>query len=638
MSLVLRNRTYLALDVIGWLVIAPAALALRVDGFGTVPQYAGQLSVFVSIAIACKFLAIWRLGLYRRYWRYASIDELTLIGVAVVVAAAAAGILYVALEPLLRTAWRLPRAVPILDGLLTLIYVGGTRFTPRLIQHLRLRAQGRDHWERVLIVGAGSAGTMIARELRANPQLKLEPIGFVDDNEGKRGSTIQGVPVLGGRNDIPGLARDYGVGKVIIAMPTVPGTVIREIRSICEQAKLQTKTIPGVFEIISGKVSVTQLRDVQIEDLLGRTPVRIDKQAAAELVRGITVLVTGAGGSIGSEVCRQVARLGAAKIILLGHGENSIFDVYHELRPKHPKVSFVPVIADIRNAARIQRVFETLRPEAVFHAAAHKHVPLMELNAEEAVTNNVFGTANAVAVAERAGVKHFVFISTDKAVNPVSIMGATKLLAEQLVHDAAVRTGRPYVSVRFGNVLASRGSVVPLFQRQIAAGGPVTVTDPEMCRYFMTIPEAVQLVLQAAAMGEGGETFVLDMGEPVRILDLAKDLIHLSGVEVGRDIEIVFTGLRPGEKLSEELFTAGDDVVRTRHEKVFKVRNGRPCASPAERVRRLAAAAEAGDELRIRQILEDILPRNGTGSQSAAGHPAAPGTGRRTPQPAPSRA
>lgn len=634
MSFILRNRAYFVLDVAGWLVIAPAALALRAEGFGAVPQYAPQLVAFGSIAIGCKFLAIWRLGLYRRCWRYASIDELTLISAAVLGAAVAAGMLYLGVEPLLRVSSRLPRAVPILDGLLTLIYVGGTRFTPRLIQHLRLRALGRDHWERVLIVGAGSAGTMIARELRDNPQLKLEPIGFVDDNETKRGSTIQGVPVLGGRNDIPALARDYGVSKVIIAMPRAPGTVIREIRHVCERAKLQTKTIPGVFEIISGKVSVTQLRDVQIEDLLGRTPVRIDKQAAAELVRGITVLVTGAGGSIGGEICRQVATLGAAKIVLLGHGENSIFEVYQELTPKHPDIAFVPVIADIRNAARVKRVFDTLRPDAVFHAAAHKHVPLMELNAEEAVSNNVWGTANVVAAAESAGAKHVVFISTDKAVNPASIMGATKLLAEQLVHDAAVRTNRPYVSVRFGNVLASRGSVVPLFQRQIAAGGPVTVTHADMCRYFMTIPEAVQLVLQAAALGEGGETFVLDMGEPVRILDLAKDIIHLSGLEAGRDIEIVFTGLRPGEKLSEELFTAADDVVRTEHEKILRVRNGRPCPLPAEQLGRLAAATNAGDEERIRQLLGDILS---SPQELSASRAVTLGSSQRAPQAVPTR-
>ena len=603
MSFVLRNRSYVVLDLAGWALIAVAALALRLDDFQALAPYRRQLLLFLGIAIPCKFLAIWGLGLYHRYWRYASVDELTLIGLAVIGAASAAGILYVVLEPLLHVASRLPRSVPVLDGLLTLVYTGGTRFTPRLVEHLRLKAQGRDHCERVLIVGAGSAGTMIARELVANPQLRLYPIGFVDDNPAKRGSTIQGIPVLGGCQDIPWLAKDYAVGTVIIAMPTVPGTVIREIQGICERAKLRTKTIPGVFEIIAGKVRVTQLRDVQIEDLLGRQPVQIDEGAAAELVRGMTVLVTGAGGSIGSEICRQVLRLGAAKLILLGHGENSIFDIYHELVPKYPSVEIVPVIADIRNARRIRRIFQASRPQAVFHAAAHKHVPLMELNPEEAVTNNVWGVATLLAGAEAVGVPHFVFISTDKAVNPANVMGATKLVAEQLVHEAGLRTGRAYLSVRFGNVLASRGSVVPLFKKQIAAGGPVTVTHADMCRYFMTIPEAVQLVLQAAAMGKAGETFVLDMGEPVKIAELAQDLIHLSGFEVGRDIEIVYTGLRPGEKLAEELFARDEDVERTAHDKVFRVRNGRGPERALERIEALRAAAEMGDVAGVHRLL-----------------------------------
>jgi FlaA1/EpsC-like NDP-sugar epimerase len=603
MSLVLRNRVYVMLDVVGWVLSTLVAVALRLDGFGAVPAYAGQVAAFLAVAIPCKFLAIWRLGLYRRYWRYASIDELLLIALAVVTGGLGAAVVYWVVEPFLGLGARLPRSVPILDAMITLVYVGGTRFLPRLSEHLRLKARGREHDERVLIVGAGWAGTMIARELLANPQLKLQPVGFVDDDPAKLGSTIQGVPVLGPRQEIPALARDYGVSKVIIAMPRAPGSVIREVRTVCERAKIQTKTIPGVFEIISGKVRVTQLRDVQIEDLLGREPVKIDEQAAAELVQGLTVLVTGAGGSIGSEICRQVARLGAARLVLLGHGENSIFDIYHELAPKCGQVELVPVIADIRDQGRMERVFAEFTPQVVFHAAAHKHVPLMELNAEEAVTNNVLGTAALLAAGEAVGVSHFVFISTDKAVSPSSVMGATKLVAEQLVYQAARRTGRAYVSVRFGNVLASRGSVVPLFQRQIAAGGPVTVTHPDMCRYFMTIPEAVQLVLQAAAMGKGGETFVLDMGQPVKIVDLARDLIELSGLELGRDIEIVYTGLRPGEKLVEQLFSHDEEVERTAHQKVFRVRNGRPSAEVQGLVAELVRAAQAGDSARVRALL-----------------------------------
>ncbi|HLB37728.1 MAG TPA: nucleoside-diphosphate sugar epimerase/dehydratase, partial [Gemmatimonadales bacterium] len=446
------------------------------------------------------------------------------------------------------------------------------------------------------------------RELRANPQLQLEPVGFIDDSVSKRGITIQGLQVMGAREDIPELARLYNVHKVIIAMPTVPGSVIREIRDICDRAKLQAKIIPGVFDIISGRVNVSQLRDVQIEDLLRRKPVQTDEGAVAALVKGSTVLVTGAGGSIGSEICRQAARLGARELILLGHGENSIFELYHELKPECAGTNLVPMIADIRDGARIRRVFESYRPRVVFHAAAHKHVPLMEMNAEEAVTNNVMGTANVVAAAEAVGVSRFVLVSTDKAVNPGNVMGATKLLAERLVHQAAVRSGAAYVSVRFGNVLGSRGSAIPLFQKQIASGGPLTVTHPDICRYFMTIPEAVQLVLQAAALGEGGETFMLDMGDPVRIVDLAKDLVRLSGFEVDRDIKIVFTGLRPGEKLSEDLFGGGEETERTAHDKIFVVRNGRPGQDATPGLDLLVAAAEAGDACRLRLVLSEMVP------------------------------
>ena len=556
--------------------------------------------------------------------RYASVDELLLIGLAVFAAALPIAALYLLLEPLLHVSQRLPRSVLILDPVLSLIYLGGMRFTPRLTDHLRLKAQGRDHWERVLIAGAGVTGGVIARELMANRQIELYPVGFVDDDPGKRGSTIQSVPVLGGCHEIPALAKDYGVSTVIIAMPTVPGTVIREIREICDTAKLRTKIIPGVGEIISGRVSVSHLRDVEIDDLLGRTPVRIDERAAADLVRGATVLVTGAGGSIGSEICRQVSRLGASEVVLLGHGENSIFDVLHEFAVEYPATTFVPVIADIRDRQRIQRIFATYQPDAVFHAAAHKHVPLMELNPEEAVANNVQGTLSVVLAAEATGTKHFVMISTDKAVNPGNVMGATKLVAERVVHEVALRSNRPYVSVRFGNVLASRGSVVPLFKKQIAKGGPVTVTHPEICRYFMTIPEAVQLVLQAAAFGKGGETFVLDMGEAVSILQLARDLIHLSGLEVDRDVKIAFTGLRPGEKLVEELFGRDEEVEHTPHEKVFVVRNGKPAPGVEAAVRELIEAAEGGDSLRVRHLLADAVAGDLAGGDHR--HPGAAGS------------
>lgn len=603
-----RNRVLFGSDVIGWTIIPFIALGLRLGDFGSAPPYLPHLAAFIAVAIPCKVAALLMAGLYRRYWRYASIDELGLIVVAMLGAGLACATLYgILVAPLLPFEPALPWAVLILDALLSLMYVGGTRYTIRMSDHLRRRGHGPAR-ERVLVIGAGNAGMMIARELRANPQLEMEVVGFIDDNEAKHGKTIQGVEVIGGREVIAQAALSCGADKAIIAMPTASGAVIRELRDICREAKLSTKTIPGVFEIISGRVSVTQLRDVQIEDLLRRQPVRTDQRAVGELVKGMTVLVTGAGGSIGSEICRQVARLGAEELILLGHGENSIFEIHQELLSTHPGVSVVPVIADTRNARRIERVFETYRPQAVFHAAAHKHVPLMELNPEEAVSNNVMGTQNVVAASEQVNVDHFVLISTDKAVNPANVMGATKLVAEMLVHDAAMRTQAAYVSVRFGNVLASSGSVVPLFKKQIAAGGPVTVTHPDITRYFMTIPEAVQLVLQAATMGLGGETFILDMGEPVKIVDLARDLIHLSGFEAGRDIDITFTGLRAGEKLSEQLYATGENLAQTAHDKIVVVRNGKQQGVKSDRLADLLEVANGGDGLRIRHLLAEIVP------------------------------
>jgi FlaA1/EpsC-like NDP-sugar epimerase len=367
--------------------------------------------------------------------------------------------------------------------------------------------------------------------------------------------------------------------------------------------------VPALFEILAGRVGVSMLRDVQIQDLLRREPVRTDLNAVASLTTEKVVLVTGAGGSIGAELCRQLALLGPSQLVLLGHGENSIFETLQELREKFPGVDLASVIADVRDAERIQCVFERYRPNAVFHAAAHKHVPLMEENVVEAVTNNVGGTRNVVDAALAAGVHHLVFISTDKAVRPTSVMGSTKRLAEILVQHAALTQHRNFVSVRFGNVLGSRGSVVPTFLRQIRAGGPVTVTHPEMRRYFMTIPEAVQLVLQAGALGRGGEVFVLDMGEPVKIVDLAADLVRLSGLELGSDIELRFSGVRPGEKLHEEVFFSGENVIATEHPKVLRAKNGALQPGIALEISRLLDAAELGaSDADLRQRIISLIP------------------------------
>lgn len=457
---------------------------------------------------------------------------------------------------------------------------------------------------------------MIVRELRANPHLGLEPVGFLDDDLGKHDVVIHGVSVLGDRYVIPKMAADYEVKLVIIAMPTASGKSIREIVTICDKAGVQTKIVPGLYELLDGAVSVSQLRPVQIEDLLRRAPVHTDTVAITELLRDKRVLVTGGGGSIGSELCRQILRCDPAQLIILGHGENSVFEIVEELRTANPRVGpkLVPVIAGTRFPARIRCIFEEPRPQVIFHAAAHKHVPLMEAHPGEAITNNVLGTRIVLDAALATDVGHFVMISTDKAVNPTNFMGASKRAAELLVYQAAQRSGKPYVAVRFGNVLGSRGSVIHTFRRQIAAGGPVTVTHPEMRRYFMTIQEAVQLVLQAAVLGCGGEVFVLDMGEPIKIADMARDLIELSGLEVGRDIDIQFTSLRPGEKLFEELFISGESYIRTAHHKIFVANNSATSNTWSEGLNeqtdhdQFIEAAQNGDSRAITQTLQRLVP------------------------------
>jgi FlaA1/EpsC-like NDP-sugar epimerase len=441
----------------------------------------------------------------------------------------------------------------------------------------------------------------------------MEPVGYVDDNRAKIGMRIRDLPVLGTREAIPRLVREHKVNEVLIAMPTAPGLAIREIKEICESLPVAFKTIPGMYELLDGRVKVSEIRDVQIEDLLRREPVRINANDAFYL-RSKTVLVTGAGGSIGSELCRQAAHRNPRHIVLLGHGENSIYRIHQELQGKFPSLTLTPTIADVRDKGRLHRIFQAHRPDVIFHAAAHKHVPLMELNVEEAVTNNVLGTCNVVEVAEQSGVERFVLISSDKAVNPANIMGATKRIAEMVVQDAARRTGHNFAAVRFGNVLGSRGSVVPLFKRQIAAGGPVTVTHAEMERYFMTIPESVYLVLQAAALGHGGELFVLDMGEPVKIMDLARDLITLSGLQPDRDIEIKITGRRPGEKLQERLFLEGEDYETTQHEKIFVFKGPLPLEGHAlhDAIRHLILLSQQGSsQADIWAVVGTIVPECG---------------------------
>ncbi|MBA3657927.1 MAG: polysaccharide biosynthesis protein [Gemmatimonadaceae bacterium] len=496
-----------------------------------------------------------------------------------------------------------------MDSFLTTAFIALPRLLARVTRRAHPRRRRNDPGRPVLIVGAGDTGKQVVKELFSMPQLNFDPIGFVDDDTTKHNHTLCDLPILGGLDAISRIVEEHGVAELIIAMPSAHGSVVRKVVRAGLDSGIPTLTVPSLPEIISKRANSTSLREVEIHDLLRRDPVVTDLAAVAALATGQTILVTGAGGSIGSELCRQLARVAPARMVLLGHGENSIFDILTELGPAFSDVTFVPVIADVRDRARIAKVFQTYTPYAVFHAAAHKHVPLMEDNPVEAVTNNIVGTRNVVDAAIASGVEQFVFISTDKAVRPTSVMGATKRVAEQIVQHAAMKHNRNFVSVRFGNVLGSRGSVVPTFLRQIRAGGPVTVTHPEMQRYFMTIPEAVQLVLQAGALGRGGEVFLLDMGEPVRIVDIATDLVRLSGLIVGQDIEIKFTGMRPGEKLYEEMFFSGENVLRTEHPKVLRARNGILPEGMPRRIEALIRATEAEhapDE--VRQVLKAMVP------------------------------
>ena len=569
----LRNRVFLTGDVLLIFVSVLGSFALRFELGPLFDHYMPQILRMALLAIFIKPLVYWMFGLYRRLWAYASTRELTLIVSAVTTASIILSVAVIAMtyiQARLPGYIGFPRATLVIDWLLTLFLAGGMRLTSRMIADSRSAASNGSKLSvtsirRVLVVGAGDAGALVVREIQKNSQLNLKPVCFLDDDEAKQKSQIHGVPVVGLLKDLSRVIKSRKIQEVIIAIPTAPGDVVRRVADVCRQERVSFRTMPGMYELIGGRVSVSRLREVNIDDLLRRASAITDDHRIGSAIAGRRVLVTGAGGSIGTELCRQIARWGPSALILLGHGENSIFRAYLELNGNHPDLPMHPVIADIRDRDRLTAVFDELRPHVVFHTAAHKHVPLMEVNVEEAITNNVLGTRNLVETALTNGVERLVMISSDKAIRPTSVMGATKRLAELMVLDAARTSELAYSAVRFGNVLGSRGSVVPRFQRQIAAGGPITITHPEMERFFMTIPEAVHLVLHAGAMGKGGEVFVLKMGDQIKILDLAEDLISLSGLEPGKDIEIVYTGVRPGEKLSEELWDQWATFDPTRH-------------------------------------------------------------------------
>jgi FlaA1/EpsC-like NDP-sugar epimerase len=607
-----RNRFVLLGDLILIIVSALGSYALRLEINADFFRYYIQGALWlVGLALVIKPVVYYFFGLYRRIWMYASVNELKLIASAVTVASGLVSFVMVGMFILHLFGPGLPRTVLAIDWILSLIFVGGLRFLIRMLaENQAVNGAHGGRAKQVLVIGAGDAGALVVREMQRSNMLNLSPIGFLDDDPAKQKHQIYGVPVIGSLDNLAQVLDTHPVDEVIIAIPTAPGRVVRLVSDVCRLKGIPFRTMPGIYELIGGKVSVNRLREVDITDLLRREPAIIDNKLIGSSLSGKRVLVTGAGGSIGRELCRQIARWDPAELTLLGHGENSIFETFLELKEGYSSLALHPVIADVRDSSRLATIFKDHHPQVVFHAAAHKHVPLMEVNVEEAITNNVVGTRNVVQAAVTHGVERLVMISTDKAVRPANVMGATKRLAEMIVLDAAQHTGCTFTVVRFGNVLGSRGSVVPLFKQQIARGGPVTVTHPDMERYFMTIPEAVNLVLQAAAMGQGSEVFLLNMGQQVKILDLAEDLIRLSGLEPGRDIEIVFTGVRAGEKLSEELWEDHSSFLPTDHPEIFRSQEDEQVDGQRLEgaINALQHLAEQGEREAIISMLDEIIP------------------------------
>ncbi len=568
-----------------------------------------QLPFVVLVQLALLIIT----GIYAFIWRYVGISEIR----AFVSAACWSALPLIVARIEVSGAhqiWRVPLSIIIIDTIIAFGAVLGVRVLRRLVyERYERNAQGKSMngtaRKSVLLIGAGRAGVAAASQILGRGGLDLRVKGFVDDDLNKQRAVIHGVKVLGTTHDLPRLVRDLGIDHVIISIAQASRNNFRRILDICEEIPVKVRIIPGLTAILQGNVRISRIRDVEIEDLLGREPVQLDEQHLQSFLAGKRVMVTGAGGSIGSELVRQMTRFRPASLLLVERAEFALFNVEHELRESFPDMSIVPLVADVCDEGRMRALFRSHRPEVILHAAAHKHVPMMESNPTEAVKNNVLGTRLVGELAGEFGVDVFVLISTDKAVRPKSIMGATKRVAELAVQDLDQRFATKYVAVRFGNVIGSAGSVIPIFRHQIQKGGPVTVTHREMKRYFMTIPEAAQLVLQAGAMGNGGEIFILDMGEPVSILDLAKETITLSGLRPFEDIDIVFTGLRAGEKLFEELDWANEPITKTQHPKIFV---GQIAPYPREQVEsaliRLEAFARGNQELEMCQFLSDLLP------------------------------
>ncbi len=568
------------------------------------PEFWTRLLQIYLPNIAITLLVFYLFKLYNSVWRYASETELLNIIFAVVVCAV--------IQPVLLWVMGLylPRSYPFFYGFFMIIFTVGSRFSYRFVRMMQNKRLSRSTKDRVncMIIGGGAAGNAILKEIETSNYLNMHVACVIDDNPGCHGKYLHGVQIVGGRDKIQECVDRFGIDEIIVAIPSASRAELRPILEICKETGCRIRTLPGMYQIIKGEVNVSKLREVQIEDLLGRDPVEVDVGEIMGYVSGKVVLVTGGGGSIGSELCRQIAQHGPRQLVILDIYENGVYEVQQELRTKYPKLDMVVLIGSVRNMERIEEIFHKYRPDIVYHAAAHKHVPLMEDSPHEAIKNNVFGTYHVAKAAGEHHAKRFVLISTDKAVNPTNIMGASKRLCEMVVQDMNRRYETEYVAVRFGNVLGSSGSVVPLFRKQIEMGGPVTVTHPDIIRYFMTIPEAVSLVLQAGAYAKGGEIFVLDMGEPMKILDLAQNMIKLSGYRVGEDIKIEFTGLRPGEKMYEELLMNEEGLTETANQRIYI---GRPIVFDdtkfEEQLERLRLAAE-DEESDIRKEVRQLVP------------------------------
>lgn len=558
----------------------------------------------LPILIAIRGMANWYWGLHRHWWRFVSVPDLSRLLRSLITGSVAFGIV-----ALLQPALGLPRSIILIEAAVTLLLVAGLMVASRLL-HPGQASIGLGSGKRVLIVGAGDTGLHAARELCHHVKLKYKPIAFVDDNPRKQGALFLGVPVLGVIADVPRLVKEYLIEEIVIAMPSVGRRRLREVMDLCQLTGSRVRILPATTDLIQGRVTVNRLREVRIEDLLGRPPVSFDLKSVEPLLKSSVACITGAGGSIGSELCRQVANCRPDVLLMIDRNENNLHYLHLELAERFPTVALQPIVADITDLARMEQLMATVRPRTVFHAAAFKHVPLMEANASEAVNNNVGGTRNLAQLADAYGVERFVMISTDKAINPTSVMGATKRVAEILLQGLQSTSKTRFITVRFGNVLGSEGSVVPIFSRQIARGGPVTVTHPNVVRFFMLVQEAVHLVLHASALGGGGEIFLLDMGEPVKIIDLARDMIRLSGLAPNVDIEIRVTGLRPGEKLYEELITASEVVLATSNPKIMRLndQNHRDWECVHRGIAELEMLAKTHTAQAIRAKLAEIVP------------------------------